>query len=137
MAITYNLLPRIRKSGLGVLSPAVGVTAFARALASHGATVCQLVVSPFQWGKLMAGATTVYPIFSEYAHYKQRADTASGRQGLANASAPLEQPRGLRKQAVIDGVTTVVQELLGASVSIDQVRRKQRSPRSSALPDRL
>lgn len=136
MAITHNLLPRIIKSGLGVLSPAVGVRAFARALATHGFTACQLVVSPFQWAKLMAGATSVYPIFSEYAHFKDRLETTPSTRGGIVASAPLEQSRRLAQQAVLDGVTTVVQELLGSSVSVDQVRLKYPSG-SFDPPDRF
>ena len=73
MAIKNNLLPRIIKSGLGVLAPDAGVSALASALSAvpHPA---QLVVSPFEWPKLMQGATHVFPIFSEYAtHTKPHA----------------------------------------------------------------
>lgn len=66
MAIKNDLLPRIIKSGLGVLAPDAGVSALAAAL-SLLPSPAQLVVSPFEWTKLMQGATHVFPIFSEYA----------------------------------------------------------------------
>jgi hypothetical protein len=64
MAVAHNLLPRIVKSGLGVLQPAVGVAALASVLAAacSGVPAAQLVVSPFQWPKLMAGADRVFPV---------------------------------------------------------------------------
>ena len=68
MAVAHNLLPRIVKSGLGVLAPAVGIAALAGALAATAAgPQPQLVVSPFEWRKLMAGARgSVFPVFREF-----------------------------------------------------------------------
>ncbi len=62
MAVAHNLLPRIIKSGLGVLPPADGVAALAAALRHSAAPPAQVVVSPFEWSKLMAGADRVFPV---------------------------------------------------------------------------
>ena len=61
MAVVHNLLPRVVKSGLGVLAPARGVAALASVLALS-APPAQLVVSPFDWPRLMAGADRVFPV---------------------------------------------------------------------------
>ena len=69
MAVVHNLLPRIIKSGLGVLSPVAGIHALSKVLqqADFGP---QLVVSPFDWSKLMAGAQgNVFPLFQEFADF--------------------------------------------------------------------
>ena len=64
MAVTQHLLPRIIKSGLGVLPPVRGVAVLASILggACLGAPAAQLVVSPFEWPKLMAGSERVFPV---------------------------------------------------------------------------
>ncbi len=62
MAVVHNLLPRIIKSGLGVLPPADGVAALAAVLRQSAAPPAQVVVSPFNWSKLMAGADRVFPV---------------------------------------------------------------------------
>ena len=70
MAVVHNLLPRIRQSGLGVLSPTAGIAALATVLKRASGPSSQLVVSPFEWPKLMAGAHgNVFPLFSEYASF--------------------------------------------------------------------
>ena len=56
MAVVHDLLPRIIKSGLGVLAAAAGVSALASVVATAAAGP-QAVVSPFDWSKLMAGGT--------------------------------------------------------------------------------
>ncbi len=54
--------------GLGVVDPAQGIAALAAALRSSAAAwQPQLVACPFQWPKLMAGATHIFPLFSEHA----------------------------------------------------------------------
>lgn len=69
MAVVHNLLPRIVQSGLGVLDPVVGVSALASVLRTTAAEP-QLVVSPFDWWKLMAGARgTVFPVFKEFEEF--------------------------------------------------------------------
>lgn len=69
MAVVNNLLPRIIKSGLGVLSPTVGIKALETVLKTPDFGP-QLVVSPFDWPKLMAGAKgNVFPIFWEFEHF--------------------------------------------------------------------
>ena len=68
MAVAHNLLPRIIKSGLGVLAPAAGVAALASVLA-RAAPPAQLIVSPFEWPKLMAGANRVFPVRLQAAHH--------------------------------------------------------------------
>lgn len=62
MAVVHNLLPRIVQSGLGVLTPARGVAALEALLSMPHRLTAQLVVSPFEWGKLMAGAHHVFPV---------------------------------------------------------------------------
>ena len=66
MAVVHDLLPRIIKSGLGVLNPVAGISALLDVVksASFGP---QVVVSPFDWRKLMAGARgNVFPVFEEF-----------------------------------------------------------------------
>ena len=75
MAVAHNLLPRIIKSGLGVLPPAAGVAALAAVLRARAAPPAQVVVSPFEWPKLMAGADRVFPVralalHNCYYHYR-------------------------------------------------------------------
>ena len=69
MAVVHNLLPRIIKSGLGVLDPVAGMSALLRVMGSI-AFGPQLVVSPFDWHKLMAGAKgNVFPVFKEFEEW--------------------------------------------------------------------
>ncbi len=69
MAVVHNLLPRIIKSGLGVLDPVAGMSALLSVMRSS-AYGPQLVVSPFDWHKLMAGAKgNVFPIFKEFEEW--------------------------------------------------------------------
>lgn len=66
MAVEHNLLPRIINSGLGVLAPGAGISALLSVLAIAGSGP-QLVVSPFNWRTLMAGAKgKIYPVFREF-----------------------------------------------------------------------
>ena len=66
MAVVNNLLPRIIKSGLGVLHPVDGISALLGAVQASDMGP-QLVVSPFNWSKLMAGAEgSVFPVFKEF-----------------------------------------------------------------------
>lgn len=93
MAVVHNLLPRIIKSGLGVLQPVHGITALLRVVTS-AAPGPQLVVSPFDWHKLMAGAQgSVYPVFKEF-------------EGWASLPARLSQGRALEaKPAAVNPAT--------------------------------
>ena len=69
MAVVHNLLPRIIKSGLGVLAPVVGIQALSNVLNTSDFGP-QLIISPFDWPKLMAGAQgNVFPVFQEFAEY--------------------------------------------------------------------
>ena len=69
MAVVHNLLPRIIKSGLGVLDPIAGMSALLGVVRSAGFGP-QLVVSPFDWRKLMAGAKgDVFPVFKEFKEW--------------------------------------------------------------------
>jgi hypothetical protein len=120
MAIVHNLLPRIIKSGLGVLSPVTGVTALGAVLASCRATAAQLVVSPFEWSKLMAGAPTVYPIFSEYAHFHKAMKNDFSSSGMRGRAA-ISGTSVVDKQSIVNGVTSVVHQLLGSAILSDQV----------------
>lgn len=64
MAVAHNLLPRVIQSGLGVLTPTVGVNALETMLNTHHRMPPQLVISPFEWKRLMAGANHVYAVDS-------------------------------------------------------------------------
>lgn len=64
MAVVHNLLPRIVQSGLGVLQPTQGVSALEMVLNATCSPPCQIVVSPFQWERLMSGANHVFPVIS-------------------------------------------------------------------------
>ena len=145
MAIKNNLLPRIIKSGLGVLAPGAGVSALAAALSSTPLPA-QLVVSPFEWAKLMQGATHVFPIFSEYAtHFKPTthslaAPTAVQRlrplpaaptQGVGilqagsskmgtNGTTTAQAPAASTKAAVVEKMTAVVASVMGKGVDSSQ-----------------
>ena len=95
MAATHNLLPRIVKSGLGLVSPTQGIAALAAALGSSAAAWRpQLVASPFEWPKLMAGATHIFPLFSDHAPAATTAGTVA-----AAADAPYARRRKARRSA--------------------------------------
>ena len=92
MAVVHNLLPRIIKSGLGVLSPVAGIHALSKVLqqADFGP---QLVVSPFDWSRLMAGAQgNVFPLFQEFAEY------ATPKQGSQAPQVPQNMGSSLHQQ---------------------------------------
>ncbi len=62
MAVAHNLLPRIIKSGLGMLPPTRGIAGLESVLRSRAAPPAQVVASPFEWRKLMAGTDHVFPV---------------------------------------------------------------------------
>ena len=62
MATTYNLLPRITQSGLGVLLPSGGLQALGNVMHMTFKLPSQLVISPFDWKRLMTGASHVYAV---------------------------------------------------------------------------
>ncbi len=150
MAIKNDLLPRIIKSGLGVLAPGAGVSALAAAL-STTPLPAQLVVSPFEWPKLMQGATHVFPIFSEYAtHFKPpthslAAPSAAGPTALqrlrplpaapaqgvgilqaksskmgTSGTTTAQATAASTKAAVVERVAAVVSSVMGKSVDSSQ-----------------
>ena len=93
MAVAHNLLPRIAKSGLGVLAPSAGLAALACTLQQASGLVsrplpAQMVVSPFDWTRLMAGAKHVFPLFSEFSRYSSAALPA-GRPVQRSQQQPL------------------------------------------------
>lgn len=93
MAVTHDLLPRIRKSGLGVLDPVAGMSALARVISTvnYGP---QMVISPFDWQKLMAGAQgDVFAVFKEFEQW------ATPPQKIPLALAP---PKPMPQVAAID-----------------------------------
>jgi len=100
MAVVHDLLPRIIKSGLGVLAAAAGVNALASVVATAG-TGPQAVVSPFDWGKLMAGARgNVFPVFREFEDFATPAPGAAAARQLPAALVPARRPKvnGCAKQ---------------------------------------
>ena len=142
MAVAHNLLPRIIKSGLGVLAPTAGLVALSSMLQQAAACSlpsfglpAQLVVSPLEWHKLMAGAKVVFPLFSEFS-----ASAAPGVRNVAPVQVELEQSRPPRAVAhgqkaiegavlargpardVLSEVHTIAMQLLGRPVESDQVR---------------
>lgn len=133
MAVAHNLLPRIIKSGLGVLSPTAGLSALAGVLrqaascshASLGPPPAQLVVSPLDWSKLMAGTKAVFPLFSEFADCATASpSTARVRRAHATAQAALPAVQGAPPVPVRDAVLEIqgiAQRLLGHLVDPDQV----------------
>ena len=62
MAIVYNLLPRIAQSGLGVLLPSGGLQALENVMNMTLKLPSQLVVSPFDWKRLITSASHVYAV---------------------------------------------------------------------------
>ena len=145
MAIKNDLLPRIIKSGLGVLAPDAGVFALAAAL-SLLPSPAQLVVSPFEWAKLMQGATHVFPVFSEYATHikphgplpstaartpavhtrptgmqRDQLTRASGQAVHARQAVMRPQAAEVSRQAVLsERVTALVTEIMGKGVDARQ-----------------
>ena len=71
MAVSHNLLPRIARSGLGVLTPAAGMSALDGLLCAN-LSAAQVTISPFNWTTLMRGAKRVLPIFLEFEHHLLR-----------------------------------------------------------------
>jgi hypothetical protein len=83
MAVVHNLLPRINKSGLGVLPPSRGLTSLEIVLRRNGSPPAQLVVSPFEWRKLMAGADHIFPVsFLQASSTMMHALDAAGKMSL-------------------------------------------------------
>lgn len=119
-------------AGLGVVHPAQGIAALAAALSSSPAAWrAQLVASPFEWPKLMAGATHVFPLFSEHASAARAAPTAvradnasSGGQQKARRTArgkprtPQEPAAaaGAARESALRRVAAVVAGVLGKEV---------------------
>lgn len=95
MAVVHNLLPRIVRSGLGVLDPITGTAALAATLRATTAQP-QLIVSPFDWRKLMAGARgNVFPVFKEFEDYatfpsEMPAPSTTAAAPLRDTSEPVE-----------------------------------------------
>ena len=120
--------------------PETGVAALVAALsAAPWAYRAQRVASPFDWPKLMAGATHIFPLFSEHAHHA-RATPAGATTTAAAASvrttgpavpgyrrggraAQQQQQRPQRKQDVAEvqaAVAEVVVGVLGSAVDPGQ-----------------
>ena len=130
MAVAHNLLPRIIKSGLGVLVPTAGLAALAltvqQASGLHaGPLPAQIVVSPFDWTRLMAGAKHVFPLFSEFSRYSSaalpaaRAGQPTQKSEAALAAATHAGPSLARD--VLAEVLSIVQRMVGHAVDQDQV----------------
>ena len=128
MAVAHNLLPRIIKSGLGVLVPTAGLAALAltvqQASGLHaGPLPAQRVVSPFNWTRLMAGAKHVFPLFSEFGQFSSAALPA------ARAGQPAQKPEAAWAAAthagpardVLAEVLSIIQRMVGHAVVLDQV----------------
>ena len=82
-------------AGLGVVEPALGIAALAAALrGSAAAWQPQLVACPFEWPKLMAGATHIFPLFSEHALAATTSRTVAGAD-----DQPTAQRRNLSRTA--------------------------------------
>lgn len=152
MAVEHKLLPRVRASGLGVLAPARGLAALAAVLCGGlrsglGPGPTQLVVSPFDWRRLMAGAPHVFPVFAEFAHHASSdrlptpspssyASASGPHGGLMPSTAPAfgaavrpgrsdglaAEATGRRLAEVLADVQGLVCRLLGADVAASQVR---------------
>ena len=130
MAVTHNLLPRIIQSGLGVLAPAAGLAALASALQlsrhiTSSMSPSQLVVSPLDWPKLMAGASTIFPLFSEFAHHATAAAARKNADQLAAQPAEdlqqlVMQSREAHVSSILAKIQTVVHNMLGALPEAEQ-----------------
>ena len=118
-----------RATGLGVVYPEKGIAALVAALsAAPAAYRAQRVASPFDWPKLMAGATHIFPLFSEHDHHATAPTAAAAASGRAagpavqghrrGARAAPQQQRPQRKQdaADVQAVAEVVAGVLGAAV---------------------
>ncbi len=64
MAVKHNLLPRIMQSGLGVVTPSRGLDVLNSILQVNHWHSSQMVISPFDWRKLMSKAHRVFPVNS-------------------------------------------------------------------------
>ena len=120
--------------------PEKGIAALVATLsATTAAHRAQRVASPFDWPKLMAGATHIFPLFSEHAQHAMAphagalsmaaaaagraagAAVPSGRRGARTTHQQQQQPQ--RKQAVAEvqaAVAEVVAGVLGAAVDPTQ-----------------
>lgn len=120
------------RTGLGVVYPDKGIAALAAALsAAPAAWRAQHVASPFDWPKLMAGATHVFPLFSEHAGYAtsppagastaaaagKSARTVRGQRRGVSAVGEKSQPARKQDAAEVQAVVAeVVAGMLGAAV---------------------
>lgn len=150
MAVDHNLLPRVTASGLGVLPPARGLAALEAALRAGsglesvplsraGCQHVQLIVSPFDWRTLMAGAKHIFAVFAEYGHHAAPAThakvavhpllapgTAADASHADKRSSPhIHHAReaARRQEAVLGDVQGLVARLLGSGIPASQVRR--------------
>ena len=142
MAVDHNLLPRVIASGLGVLQPARGLAALEAALRAgsglgsvpHYCAGCQLIVSPFDWRTLIAGAKHIFAVFAEYGHYAAPATPAMVAEQplLAPGTAASDADKwsgartreaARRKEAVLGDVQGLVVRLLGSGIPASQVQR--------------
>ena len=147
MAVDHNLLPRVIASGLGVLPPARGLAALEAALrvgsglgsVPQSRAGCQLIVSPFDWRTLMAGAKHIFAVFADYGHYAAPAMPAMAAQqpllalGTDSAATHADKWTGphirrAREAArgqvdMLGDVQGLVARLLGSGIPASQVRR--------------
>ena len=128
MAVAHHLLPRIIQSGLGVLAPSAGLAALACTLQQASGLApqplpAQVVVSPFDWTRLMAGAQHVFPLFSEFSCHSSAALPA-GRPVQHSQQPLLAGPAaaGLgRARDILAEVLSIVHRMLGHTVDPAQV----------------
>ena len=122
-------------AGLGVVDPAQGIAALAAALRSSAAAwQPQLVACPFQWPKLMAGATHIFPLFSEHApaattlravaeaadHLAVRRRNRPQSRGKTRTSQRPAAVAGDAAESALRRVTAVVSSVLGKEVDAKQ-----------------
>ena len=118
MAITHNLIPRIVESGLGVVSPTAGLATLAAVMQGNPALwQHQLIASPFEWPKLMAGAPPVFPLFLEH-------DTHISI--LTNSTSPmhLRSPRHADRSGDMNSVNSQLQPVPSSAEALAEVTRR-------------
>ena len=86
--------------------------------------LAQLVISPFDWHRLMAGAKHIFPLFSEFGGY---AAPAVGQRVQARSTGVVDAQRKpaavmhVPQRDVVAEVQAVVARMLGKDIALDQV----------------
>ena len=144
--MTSVAAPCTWRTGLGVVEPAQGIAALVAALRSGTAAwQPQLVACPFQWPKLMAGATHIFPLFSEHAPAATSSRTVAGadddptfrRRKVPRSARAKTRSRQQPAAATADAAASALQRVAAVAASVLGKEMDARQPLMEAGLDSL